>query len=134
MLGVAVLEKQAVTQRLFLLYTVLLIVLAACGAAQPDGTDPAAEGRRLFAIWCSGCHAVEAGAPDGAGSNLAGVAGRAAANADGLSAEEWLRRETVAPNAALTPGYPAGLMPGDYGQRLRPEQLDALVAYMLTLE
>lgn len=85
-------------------------------------------------LWCSGCHAVEAGAPAGVGPGLAGVAGRAAANAEGLGAAEWLLRETVSPDAVLTKGYSAGLMPPTYGQSLTPAQLDALVAYMLTLE
>lgn len=121
--------------RLTFAWTMLLFALVACGAAGPsDPADPVADGRRLFGLWCSGCHAVEAGAPAGAGPNLAGVATRAAANPDGLGAEEWLRRETVMPNAAITPGYQPGVMPGDYGQRLRPEQIDALVAFMLTLE
>jgi mono/diheme cytochrome c family protein len=126
-----------VTRRLApVLFAALLITLAACGAAaQPDTTpDPAAEGRRLFTIWCSGCHAVAADAPAGIGPSLAGVAGRAAANPEGLSAADWLRRETVDPNAVITPGSSAGLMPANYEQSLRPEQIDALVAYMLTLE
>lgn len=38
------------------------------------------------------------------------------------------------PDVALTPGYDPGLMPGNYGQLLKPEELDVLVAYMLTLE
>lgn len=124
------------TPRLPLLWLLLMLALAACGAAaQPAApADPVADGRRLFAIWCSGCHAVEAGAPAGIGPNLALVAVTAALNPDGLSAAEWLRRETVDPNATVALGYSAGLMPANYEQSLRPEQIDALVAYMLTLE
>jgi mono/diheme cytochrome c family protein len=62
------------------------------------------------------------------------VAARAAANPDGLSAEEWLRRATVQPNAEIAPGYQPGLMPANYGEILSPEELDDLVAYMLSLE
>jgi mono/diheme cytochrome c family protein len=118
------------------LFAVLLVALAACGAtAQPAATpEPGAEGRRLFAIWCSGCHAVEAGAPDSIGPNLAGVAARAAANPDGLTADSWLRRETLDPNAVITPGYQPGLMPATYGGGLSEAEVDALVVYMLTLE
>lgn len=119
-----------------LLVVALLLALAACGAAAPPtpAPDPAAEGRRLFVIWCSACHAVEPGAPAAIGPNLAGVAALAAANPDGLSAAAWLRREILDPNAAITQGYAPGLMPTTYGQTLRPDQLDALVAYLLTLE
>lgn len=114
-------------------FLVLLITLAACGAA-PLPPDPVAGGQRLFRIWCSGCHAVTPGSPAALGPSLAGVATRAIANSDGLDPDVWLRREIIDPDVALTPGYDRGLMPGNYGQLLRPEELDALMAYMLTLE
>lgn len=119
-----------------LLFTICLLALAACGASMSVVPSPAPgdDGERLFTVWCLGCHALEEGAPATVGPNLAGVATLAAANPDGLSAEEWLRREILDPNAVITQGYTAGLMPTNYGQILRPEHLDALVAYMLTLE
>ncbi len=117
------------------LILICLFALVACGAAQAPATpDPTAGGKRLYTMWCIACHAVQADAPGGAGPNLAGVATRAAANPDGLSAAAWLRRELVNPNAVLTQGYRPGFMPTSYGQTLRPDQLDALVAYMLTLQ
>ncbi len=111
----------------------LLLVLVAC-AAQPEPADPAARGERVFRAQCLGCHGLEPGAPEALGPNLAGVASRAAANPDGLSAADWLRRATIDPSAEIAPGYKAGLMPGGYGQSLSPQQLDDLVAFLLTLE
>lgn len=122
------------TRRIILTWPVFLIALmglVACNAP-PTPTDPLAEGQRLFAIWCSGCHTTIIDGATALGPSLAGIATTAAANPDGLSAAEWLMRETVNPNLVVTPGYAPGLMPADYGQRLSPEQLDALVAYMLT--
>lgn len=119
-------------RRLALAFAALL-ALAAC-AAQPVPADPVERGEQLFRTLCLGCHAVEPGAPEALGPNLAGVAVRAAANPDGLSAAEWLLRETVDPNASIAPGFQPGFMPATYGQQLSPEELDALVAYMLTLE
>lgn len=116
-----------------LLVLALLIALAAC-AAQPAPADPVARGERLFRAQCLGCHGVEPGAPEALGPNLAGVATRASANPDGLTAAEWLLRETVDPNASIAPGFQSGLMPTTYGQSLSPEQLDDLVAFMLTLD
>jgi len=34
------------------------------------------------------------------------------------------------PNAKITPGYPANVMPQNFGQTLTPDQLSALVAYL----
>lgn len=122
------------TRRIILTWPVFLlalIVLAACASPQTP-PDPLAEGQRLFAIWCSGCHTTVADGPTALGPSLAGIATRATSNPDGLSAAEWLMRETVSPNTTLAPGFAPGLMPADYGERLSAEQLDALVAYMLT--
>lgn len=114
------------------LFLLALVVISACGSPQTP-TDPLAEGQRLFTIWCSGCHTTDPNGPVALGPSLAGIATRAAANPDGLTAAEWLLRETINPNLTLAPGYAPGLMPADYGQRLRPEQIEAIVAYMLTL-
>jgi cytochrome c len=46
-----------------------LLLLAAAPAAAEDG-------RAVFEARCASCHAVVAGAPPGAGPNLAGVVGR----------------------------------------------------------
>jgi mono/diheme cytochrome c family protein len=116
-----------------LIFLALLIVLVACGP-RPAPADPVALGAQVFRGQCLGCHGVEPGAPTALGPNLAGVASRAAANPDGLSAADWLRRATVNPGAEIAPGYKPGLMPASYGQTLSPEELDALVAYMLSLE
>jgi hypothetical protein len=35
---------------------------------------------------------------------------------------------------AISPGYNPGLMPSSYAESLRPEQIDALISFMLTLE
>ncbi|MBP1466518.1 cytochrome c [Candidatus Chloroploca sp. M-50] len=117
-----------------MVWLVFLVSLVACGAAQPPSVDPVLEGERLFRVWCIGCHSLDPDGPTALGPSLAGVATRAANNDEGLTAAEWLYRETVNPNAVVTPGYSPGLMPSDYERALRPDQLEALVAYMLTLE
>jgi cytochrome c len=120
-------------KRSLLLWAVLLALAAGCVRSPATG-DPAAAGQAVFQRWCTGCHTVEPGGAETLGPNLADVATRAAANDDGLDAAAWLRRETLEPNAELTPGYSAGLMPTNYEQSLDPAEIDALVAYMLTLE
>jgi cytochrome c len=120
-------------KRHLLLWTVLLALAAGCGRA-PATDDPATSGEAVFQRWCTGCHTVTPGGAETLGPNLAGVAARAAANPDRLDAPAWLRRETLQPDVALAPGFAPGLMPATYGQSLDPSEVDALVAYMLTLE
>ena len=45
-------------------------------AALPAAAAEADDGRAVFEARCASCHAVAAGAPPGAGPNLAGVVGR----------------------------------------------------------
>lgn len=47
----------------------------------------------------------------------------------GLSPDE-IRESIVNPNAKIAPGYPRGVMPQDYGQKLTKQQLDQLVQYL----
>ncbi|PDV99644.1 c-type cytochrome [Candidatus Viridilinea mediisalina] len=119
--------------RLFIIW-LLLIALSACGASAASSGDPVASGQRIFNIWCLGCHSLDPAGPTALGPPLAGIATRAANNPDGLTASEWLLRETIDPDFSVTPGYTAGMMPNDYDRVFSPEQLDALVAFMLTLE
>jgi mono/diheme cytochrome c family protein len=68
---------------------------------------------------------------------MAGIARRAAAQEPGLTAEQAIRQSILAPGARISAGCPSptcpDLMPRDYATRLRQADLDALVAYLLTL-
>jgi nitric oxide reductase subunit C len=80
-----------------------------------------------------------------AGPSLAGIAQRAdsvTAQADyagsASDAAGYLRESIVSPSAHIVPGtiYSAGgrsFMPDNYDQTLTAEQIDQLVAYLLTL-
>ena len=109
-----------------LIFTLVLLALAACGAAATD--DPAAAGRRLFTIQCAGCHAASAAAGEALGPSLPSMAARAAASPDPAA---WLRLAITDPNAELAPGHQPGLMPSGYAQSLTAAELDALVSYLL---
>lgn len=85
----------------------------------------ATEGRALFtgAGGCGGCHRLaDAGTNGQIGPDL----DTALTKAD--LAE--IREDIVAPNAEITPGFPANLMPGDFGTRFTPAQLNALTRYL----
>jgi cytochrome c oxidase subunit II len=43
---------------------------------------------------------------------------------------QQIQQSITDPNAQLAPGFPAGVMPQNYGQTLTPPQLAALVKYL----
>jgi sulfur-oxidizing protein SoxX len=117
------------------------VMLVACGGAAPG--DPQA-GRRLFngqialddlaATPCSQCHSAEPGGISSLGTNLSNIGNRSATTVPGQSAEEYLRTSIVDPDAFLAGNFQDGLMYRRYGSALTPQQINDLVAYMLTLK
>ena len=102
--------------------------------------DPAEAGRSIFSetalgtnAGCRICHSLDAGR-DLVGPSLAGVGTRAGSTVSGLMPEEYLRQSIVDPDAYVVPGYPAGQMLAGLGDVLPPEDLDSLIAFLLTLE
>jgi mono/diheme cytochrome c family protein len=126
---------------LLLVLTLALVGLAACGGAGgtaatsvPSGGagDPVA-GEATFKIECARCHSVQAGVA-GIGPSLAGIGTSAGTMVSGMSAEQFLHQSIVDPNAQVTPGFSAGIMPNSFGTRLTSQQIDDLVAHLLTLK
>lgn len=98
-----------------------------------------AEGRELFSAsgvgagtGCSICHSLEPG-ETGVGPSLAGVATRAAERVGGLDAEAYLQQSILDPEAYVVDGFRSGQMPTIYGEALSGGEVDALVAFLLTL-
>ena len=58
---------------------------------------------------------------------------RAETRVPGLTAEEYLYESIVDPDAYVVDGFRAGQMLPIYEDRLSPDQIDALVTYLLTL-
>jgi mono/diheme cytochrome c family protein len=82
---------------------------------------------------CSVCHSVEPGV-ELVGPNLSGVANIAGDRVPGLTADEYLLQSIVDPNAYVVEGFPAGQMLDIFEETLSSEEIDALVAYLLTLD
>ena len=96
-------------------------------------------GRRLFLeevpgvnAGCRLCHSLEPGVRL-VGPSLYGIGTTAAQRVPGLSAEEYLYQSIVEPDAYVVPGFQAGMMPPDARERLTEEQIQDLVAFLLTL-
>lgn len=119
---------------LFLLFVnvVIVAVLAACGGSSGNG-DPAVEaGKELFAATvignqagCSACHSLEAGVSI-VGPSIAGIGSR--------SDQAYIRQAILDPDAVIAEGFSPGMMPDVWGDALSGEQVDQLVAYLLTLK
>lgn len=115
-------------------------ILAGCGgeatAAPTPTIDPASEageGLTLFQQYCGACHATAEGVVI-VGPPLAHIATTAETRIEGLSAEEYLREAILYPNSHTVDGFVEGTMRQDFAQVLTSEEVDQLIAYMMTLE
>ncbi len=130
------------------------VLLAACGgddadtATEPPATTQAAaagdpeRGREIWdtggdvlSVSCSFCHSLD-GSETEEGSTLLGpswlgVSGRAGDRVPGLSAAEYLRESIEDPAAFIVEGY-SDLMPKGFKILLSEEDIDGLVAFLLT--
>ncbi|MDD2923247.1 MAG: cytochrome b N-terminal domain-containing protein, partial [Anaerolineales bacterium] len=68
------------------------------------------------------------------GPSFYGVATRAATRIPGLSAEEYLRQSILEPNAYVVPGFPKGQMVQNLGEILSADQIDDLIAFLMTMK
>jgi mono/diheme cytochrome c family protein len=87
---------------------------------------PGGPGAQVFAsASCGGCHTLAAAKSGGqTGPNLDEVLpGQSAA---------MVHKSIVDPNADITPGYAAGVMPGEYETSLTSKELKDLVAYLIS--
>ncbi len=93
--------------------------------------DPA-EGQKIAELQgCLGCHGT---AKDEVkvGPSWYNLANRAVSRVPGQSPALYIYTSIVDPNAYVVEGFPAGVMPQDYGAKLSERELGALVAYLLT--
>ncbi len=112
------------------------------------GDNPIALGENVFRSAnpaCVACHSISPGV-NLAGPSLAGVSGRteallasAAYTGQAKDVAGYLRESVISPSAHRVPGdmYSANgvsFMPSTYAKDLKPEQLEALVAYLSSLK
>lgn len=130
---------------LYLLGLVGLALLAGCGGGGPTG-DPE-RGRALFeqktigeAPGCSTCHSLEPGQVL-VGPSLAGIATRAeqtvqspAYTGQATDAAGYLRESILEPDAFVREGFQPGVMYQKFGEVLTDQDVEDLVAFLLTLK
>ncbi len=120
------------------LFLALALGLAACGGGDDDGSA----GEKLFkqtvigsasSPGCVTCHSLDVDVAL-VGPSQAGVASRAGSSVSGQSAEQYLRNSIINPNDHIVEGFAEGVMYPNYGAELSDQEVDDLVAFMLTLK
>lgn len=128
-------------QRLLIVIVGFSLLLVACGgAASAKSVGDPQQGKTLFnqaaireAPGCVTCHSPEPGRVI-IGPSLAGVAARAGERVAGKLAVDYLRESITNPNAYVVEGFSAGVMYQKFKEVLTEEEINNLVAYLLTLE
>lgn len=123
----------------------LLLIAAGCGAANEAGQlGDVAHGRRLFRgeeklaldalEACIDCHNDTVGGESPTGQNLSNIGNRAATVVPGQSAVDYMRASILRPDEHLSGGFQEGIMPRTYAELLTEQDINDLIAYMLTLK
>jgi cytochrome c oxidase subunit 2 len=94
-------------------------------------TSSSAAGLSVFNSYgCSGCHTLTAAKATGTvGPNLDKLV--AYAKQANQPLESFVHESIVNPDAYIQPGYPKGVMPPDFAQKLNPGQLAAVVTFLV---
>ncbi|MFQ5615352.1 MAG: c-type cytochrome, partial [Anaerolineales bacterium] len=106
----------------------------------PLSADPVARGKFVFnSQGCAACHVIEGLSAGLVGPDLTHIGTVAAARVDGMSAEDYLRESIINPNAFITPECPTGdclpdTMPQNFVDKISPEQIEDLIAFLLAQE
>ena len=81
---------------------------------------------------CQTCHSLESNVTS-FGPTLRGLAAIAETRIEGMDAEAYIRQSIIDPNAFIVQGYQMNIMPIVYGDNLSDEDIDALIAFIMTL-
>jgi mono/diheme cytochrome c family protein len=102
-------------------------------SAPPPPAGNAAAGKQVFlapASQCAGCHTFKpAGTTATVGPKLDNLPADAQKANRGTLAQ-YVHESIVDPNAYVVPGFSAGLMPQNFAQVLKPQQIADLVAFL----
>ncbi|KAB2856853.1 MAG: cytochrome c [Anaerolineae bacterium] len=129
-------------RRLLLLSVFCLSLLVGCGGdkksegnseSRLDPNTDAGRGEQVFKTYCATCHAIK-GDRVVVGPSLEGIATRAATRIEGLSAEDYIRESILYPNDFTVPNFAEGMMQQNFASQLTSDDVNYLVAYLMTLD
>lgn len=116
------------------------VVLSAADAARAEQQALVDAGEVLFNTFydevgfaCETCHFVDQETRK-IGPGLINIADRAETRVDGQTAEVYISHAITNPNEYIVEEYTENLMPQTYADILTTEEVDALVAYLMTLQ
>ncbi len=97
-----------------------------------SSSNPSTAGNAVFTNnGCAACHTLTAaGATGKVGPDLDKLAQEAQQAGQPLAA--FVKQSITDPSAYVAPGYPDHVMPATFGSALSPQQLDALVSYLVS--
>ena len=122
----------------------ILTVAVGCGGGKPDGpiVGDAEQGKALYsratlgkrsAEGCTSCHKHDESEGDESKAPYTkGTATKAESRVAGMSAEEYILKSILDPDAYVVENYKAGDMYGKWKEDLSEQQIADLVAYLLT--
>jgi len=116
--------------------TLAATLLAACsassGQATPTLTASEQIGQSVYALRCAQCHVL---IPNTIviGPSLAGIATRAGSRVPAYDAQTYIETSILLPKDFIVDGF-ADTMPTNFGKELTGEELDAVVAFLMTLK
>lgn len=113
-----------------------ILLLSACSDnAEPtpaSGDPQVSEGHEVFRKNCAICHSL---IPEKVitGPSLSGVATRAGKRVEGFEARDYIYQSITDPDAYVVDGF-QNLMPPNFLDKLEPEEINAVIAFLLTQE
>ena len=127
--------------RWFLLITAATLLLASCSTADTSNyrslpPGDASRGVQLFqqsvngAPPCASCHSLDGSVT--VGPSLKGISTRAGTRITGMNTTNYIYQSITRPAAYIVSGY-NNLMYNQFDQKLTPQQIADLIAYLLTL-
>lgn len=115
----------------------IILSLAACSVATPVPPTPTPnalvlQGQKVFTARCATCHAL---VPDTIiiGPSLYGIATAAETRVAGQSADEYILLSILRPGDYIVEGF-NNVMITNFAKELTNEDMNALVAFMMTLK
>ena len=127
--------------RCFLLVSATALLLAACSTTDNSNfqslpSGDASRGTQLFqqsvngAPPCASCHSLDGSVI--VGPSLKGISTRADTRITGMDTPNYIYQSITHPAAYIVSGY-SNLMYNQFDQKLTPQQIADLIAYLFTL-